>query len=336
MVAGTTVPKLPRQSMTGEVLEDKKRNGKSKEWQRKKQESLIIAQAFSALGEHSRAETMAQCGAWLKFAECPNGHERKIISSNLCRIRLCSTCSWRRASLTASQVRLVAHTALSQQPKLRFLFLTLTVPNVPGEFIGKSLTELHSAFKRLLRLPEVKRVILGYFRAAEVKYSKKRGDYHPHLHILIAVPGRYFEDWYLARNEWLELWRRVMQNSSITQVDIRVVKPKRGGTDGLGGAAAEVSKYAVTSKDIIQSNPIHTSKVVGDLHAGLHRRRLTQFGGLFSQLKKQLKLVNAEAATSEDLVSIGKDSSCACAVCRSPLVEHVYIWLGGPKGDYVG
>jgi plasmid rolling circle replication initiator protein Rep len=322
--------------MTGEVLDDRRKNGKPRPWKRYKWQSLEIAGAFQILGNDSLAERIAQCGSRLEFAECPNGHERKLVGANFCRSRLCAMCSARRALLIGFQVRSVFHAALLHVPGSRLIFLTLTMPNVSGDRIGAAITDLYSAFQRLWRTVDVKKIATGYFRALEVKYSKQRGDYHPHLHVLILVPGRYFEDWYIERQRWVALWQRAARNSLITQVDVRAVKPKTVGGDRLAGAAAEVSKYTVTAKDMIQSTPAETARVVGHIHAGLKGRRLAQFGGLLSKLKKQLKLVDAEKASSKDLIAIGDDPSCRCLTCQAHLEVHVYCWLGGRNGDYVG
>jgi plasmid rolling circle replication initiator protein Rep len=322
--------------MTGEVLDDKRKNGKARPWKRYKRESLVIAEAFQLLKDYGLAARIAECGSMLEFAECPNGHQRKLVGANFCRSRLCSMCASRRALLIGFQVRAVFHTALVQVPGLRLILLTLTVPNVPGDCIGAAVTDLYSAFQRLWRISDVKRIGIGYFRALEVTFSRKRGDYHPHLHVLVVVPERYFEDWYIDRKRWLAYWQRAAGNYSITQVDVRAVKPKKIGDDRLGGAAAEVSKYAATAKDMIQSTPAETAVVVGYIHAGLKGRRLAEFGGLLSRVKKELKLVDAEKATSSDLTSIGNDSSCICLTCQAHLELHVYCWLGGRNGDYVG
>lgn len=321
---------------TGEVLDDRRKNGKRRPWDRYKIESLQIAEAFHLLGDDERAVRMAQCGSQLAFKECPNGHQRKLVGANFCRLRLCSMCSSRRALLVGFQVRSVFHSALQQTPGLRLIFLTLTVPNVSGECISPAITDLYSAFQRLWRTSDVKRIATGYFRALEVKYSKKHGDYHPHLHVLIVVPARYFEDWYIGQQQWLAFWQRAARNSRITQVDVRAVKPKTVGGDRFAGAAAEVSKYAVTGKDLIQRTPAETAKVVGHIHVALKGRRLAQFGGLLSTVKKQLKLVDAEKATSNDLIAIGDDPSCLCLVCHARLEMHVYCWVGGRNGNYIG
>lgn len=335
MVADTTVPRLARQKFTGEVLEDRSKSGKLQHWKKRKEESLAISEAYFRLGENRHSIQIGECGTRLVFAECPAGHQKKLINANFCRKRLCSTCTSRRARLIASQVRSVGHEALLRQPKLRFIFLTLTIPNVPGDCIGDSITELYTAFQKLLRVSEVKKVVEGYFRAFEITYNKKRNDYHPHLHVLIAVGARYFKESYIDQQRWLELWRNASGNSQITQVDVRIVKSKKSGDSPLAGAAAEASKYAVKAKEIIQCDPAETAKVLGYLHEALRGRRLTQFGGSFRKIKKELKLVDAENASAKDLVAIGKDPSCFCSFCNSPLCEHVYYWTGG-IGEYVG
>jgi hypothetical protein len=221
-------------------------------------------------------------------------------------------------------------------PDARVLFLTLTIRNVAGEEIGEAITGLYSAFQRLWRVAAVRRVAVGYFRGLEITYNRRRNDFHPHLHILVFVPKEYFRHGYIEQREWLALWQRATKDPSITQVDVRTVKPKSVGGDRLAGAVAEVSKYAVTGKNIIQADPASTMRVVGYVHAGLNGRRLAQFGGLLSKIKKELKMADAETASSKALVEIGNNPDCLCLTCRAHLERHVYFWMGGEAGDYVG
>jgi len=242
-------------------------------------------------------------------------------------------CASRRALLIGLQVRRTFHDALTRIPDARLIFLTLTVPNVRGEHLGSATTDLYGGFQRLWRTAAVKGIALGYFRGLEVTYNRTRGDFHPHLHVLVFVSGEYFRDRYINRQQWIEYWRRAVKNPSITQVDVRAVKPKMIGGDRLAGAAAEVSKYAVTGKNMIQSDPAETALVVAHIHAGLRGRRLAQFGGLLSKIKKELKMTDAESASSRELISVGDDPSCRCLTCNAHLERHVFCWL---NGDYVG
>jgi len=173
----------------------------------------------------------------------------------------------------------------------------------------------------------------------EITHNKKLRNFHPHLHVLIAVRPQFFDkrhSLYISHQQWLVLWRGAMRDERITQVHVCKVKPKRTGEDKIAGAAAEVAKYTVTAKALIQATPNETAKVVGYIHVGLRGRRLVQFGRLFSGIKKELRLIDVENASAHELVAVGYDPGCRCSVCQLPLFEHVYHWTGGRQGDYIG
>jgi plasmid rolling circle replication initiator protein Rep len=214
---------------------------------------------------------------------------------------------------------------------------------MPAEKLSEGITALLEGWQRLTQRAEVRRVIEGSFRAVEVTYSGRRDDYHPHLHALLAMPPKYFDGKnYLSRDRWLDLWRESTRIAEITQLDVRTVKPRREGDDALAGAAAEVAKYAVkpgTGDDsaFIRPTMRATAEAVRALHSGLRGRRLVQFGGLLRELHRELNLSDADAPTSDELMTItGEESSCFCSVCGSEMEEHKYTWRGGLSGDYVG
>ncbi|MDE9983016.1 protein rep, partial [Staphylococcus pseudintermedius] len=66
----------------------------------------------------------------------------------------------------------------------------------------------------------------GYVRKLEITYNKKRDDYNPHFHVLIAVNKSYFTDkrYYINQKKWLELWRSATKDESITQVHVQKIK----------------------------------------------------------------------------------------------------------------
>jgi plasmid rolling circle replication initiator protein Rep len=303
----------------------------------------VLAAAYAVLGELKYFERVNECGSYLWFLECVFGHERKLKRVNFCEKRLCPMCAWRRSLLLAYQVRKVAHVALERRPGLRFILLTPTIPNVPAEKLGEGVTTLLDGWHRLMKRREVKGVLEGYFRAVEVTYSKDRGDYHPHIHALLIVPPKYFDGRnYLSRERWLDLWRESTRMPDITQLDVRTVKPKTNGSDPLAGAAAEVAKYAVKpgrgdESAFIRPTMTATAEAVSALHKGLKGRRLVQYGGLLRELHRELNLSDADAPSSEELVTItGEEPSCFCSVCKSEMQEHKYAWRGGVAGNYVG
>ncbi|MCE2275218.1 protein rep, partial [Streptococcus thermophilus] len=63
--------------------------------------------------------------------------------------------------------------AIKQEPKGRFLFLTLTVKNVSGNDLNKTLTLLTQSFDRLFRRAKVKKNLLGYLRSVEVTHNEE-------------------------------------------------------------------------------------------------------------------------------------------------------------------
>ncbi len=343
MDALAATPKLAYVPLTGEVLEDLRRSGKPRPWRLSKSQSLILAAAYGVLGELKHAERVNDCGSYLWFLECIFGHEKKLKRAYFCKERLCPMCAWRRSLLLAYQVRRVAHAALEHRPGLRFILLTPTIPNVPAEGLGEGVTTLLEGWYRLMKRREVKSVLEGSFRAVEVTRSKHRGDYHPHLHAMLAVPPKYFDGKnYLSRDRWLDLWRESTRIVEITQLDVRTVKPRKQGDDALAGAAAEVAKYAVKpgkgdESAFIRPTMQATAEAVSVLHKGLRGRRLVQYGGLLRELHRELNLSDADAPSADELVTItGEEPSCFCSVCKSEMQEHNYTWRGGLTGDYVG
>jgi plasmid rolling circle replication initiator protein Rep len=327
---------LKESTSTGEVLEDVTRRGKNRGWREKKlmNEKLAAGYGASVSFDHLQSRALG-CSTYLRFAECSTGlggHTKKLVAANFCHLRLCPMCAWRRSLKVASQVRLVCHTALAEDPKLRFVMLTLTIPNVSGVELGAAMTHLYASFDKLLRRKETV-VVQGFFRALEITYNRERDDYHPHLHAILAVPENYFKHNYVKRERWLELWRESTGQPEIISVDVRSVRARREGGDALAAAAAEVGKYSVKVTDILGKNDAETAARVEVLHSALFRRKLVAWGGLLKQIVQQLALSDAETENA-DLVgaSLG---DCRCSICASDLISHSYKWLSFLR-EYVG
>jgi len=74
-------------------------------------------------------------------------------------------CSWRRELKVKSQLGQVVEEAVIE--KYRFLLLTLTCKNVPGEELSATIDNLFASYERLFRLARVKKSVVGWFRALE-------------------------------------------------------------------------------------------------------------------------------------------------------------------------
>lgn len=198
-------------------------------------------------------------------------------------------CNWRRSMKYSYQTSRIVDEAIKKEPKARFLFLTLTVRNVAGEALNKTLSQLAQAFNRLFKYKKVQKNMLGYLRSVEVTYNEKIKTYHPHIHVLLMVKSTYFagKDNYISQEEWWHLWAKSLKVDYLPIVDIRIVKDSGKGIDG---AILETAKYPFKPMNF----DVTDKQVVDDLHQGLYRKRQLGFGGLFKTIKKQLELDDIE------------------------------------------
>ena len=349
----SATPKLSQISKAGNLLTDKNKKDKERPWRMNKQTSELLSQVSSFLGENKRANRIGECGSYLLFLECIQdiAHPKKLKSAHFCKDRLCSACQWRRSLKEFAVALKIAHTALDENPTLRFLFLTLTVPNVSMEKLPEALTLITESWHRLSMRTEVKQAVKGFHRAIEITYNSKNNTYHPHVHVVLAVPSHYFKtSIYIKRDRWLELWRESTRIPRITQVDIRAIKNTSKDNMKLISAFAEACKYSVkewslSPKQIakIQSGDLmidfgikghiwirddleSSAEQVAELRPALYHRRLVQFGGIFRDIKRELKLQSAEESEG-DLVHVrDQELGCQCKICSSDFVEHLYIW----------
>ena len=230
------------------------------------------------------------------------------------------------------QVKDVCQAQQNANPGTRYLLLTLTVPNVRSEDLKDKLKHMSSGFRRLFQRAEVKRAVRGWFRALEVTCNLERDDYHPHYHVLLAVSSKYFKGKnYIKQARWLELWQESMRDFSITQIDVRTVKPnpKREGSTSIESAAAEVGKYATKPNDYLVRLPngeyIAHSPIVKVLANSLRNVRLVGFGGSLKEHFSKLGLEDVESDQANLVHVSGKDELI------DGVMTQIYRWNAGLK-----
>mgnify|MGYP006295792509 CR=1 FL=1 len=324
-----------KQDGKGKILEDYSTTGKRRPWRKRKEETHLLADAYFYAGYDNKAMRIDECGTYLEFSECPNGHEKRLKYANFCRERLCPMCQWRRSMKLAWQIKTVCHMAL-QERKLRFLSLTLTARNVPADYLKDEIGELMYSFRKFKGRKEVDRVLEGYFKALEVTYNSEEETYHPHFHVLLAVKPIYFTNYYITHDRWAELWRQSMQVSYRPSVYVEAVKEKEGATqleedrklynDDMARAVAETGKYSVKVDDYIQEDVEATSEVIETLEEALKYRRMTSYGGILKEMYQRLNADDIESDEVDLIHTTDEDDNCQCRVCNSDLVDKVYNW----------
>ena len=334
-------------------LVDRCKSGRERPWRVYKQFSEFLSEAFHHLEYETLAFRVDRCADRLGFWECMESkeHPKKLKSGYFCKHRLCINCQWRKSMRQYHTSKELALEALRRHPTLKFVFLTLTVPNVPLRGLSDAIDGLFESWRRLRQRKEVKSAVRGYLRTLEVTYNHERDDWHPHIHAVLVLPSGYFKtDLYITQERWLKLWREATRMPQITQVDIRKIKTRKEGVEPLEVGFAEACKYGVkpwstgskiSIKKLMSKRRVprnlkghawlretveETAEVVDLLMAALERRRLVQVGGILRDIKRELKLKDGEDEDA-DLVNVaGKETGCRCDVCGGDMIEHSYWW----------
>lgn len=217
------------------------------------------------------------CGSFLEFIGDIKSEKHRLVNANFCKNRFCPHCSYNKARKDAYETMIISKYIESLGYK--FIFLTLTSPNVPAAELEDELKDFSESFKRLTELKKIKKINKGYLRKLEITYNADRDDYHPHYHVMIAVNKSYFTDsnYYISQAEWLEYWKKAKRDESITQVDVRKYRSNDKGI-------FEITKYI--AKD---SNYLHSEEVFKTFYRALKGKRMYSYNKIFKTARTKLK-----------------------------------------------
>ncbi|ELD8163370.1 protein rep [Staphylococcus pseudintermedius] len=219
------------------------------------------------------------CNTFLSFVADKTLEKQKLYKANSCRNRFCPVCAWRKARKDALGLSLMMQ-YIKQEESKEFIFLTLTTPNVKAEALEDEIKHYNASFRRMSNRKIFKDVVKGYVRKLEITYNKKRDDYNPHFHVLIAVNKSYFTDkrYYINQKKWLELWRSATKDELITQVHVQKIKQNNN------KELYELAKYSSKDSDYLASQ-----KVFDAFYKSLKGKQILVFSGLFKEARKLLK-----------------------------------------------
>lgn len=273
-----------------------------------------------------KIERLKECGNFLSFVSNKDKTNFRLVSGNFCKNRFCPICSWLKARKNAFEILELLRSVEKKENK-KFIFVTLTIPNVQGEELSDSIEFLNKAFKRLTELEEVKKMNFGYIRKIEVTYQgdefvtkenkhiyKKLSigtrlysynTFHPHMHILFAVNKSYEKSKnYISEEKWLELWKQSTRDNTITEVKSQNVRM---------GSIKEVMEIATYSAK--QSELYLNKEVFDNFYNGLYRKKLITYNGLFKQYR-QLQEKGKLELDDEEFENLKEKAS----------IELGYIW----------
>ncbi|EMB4602650.1 protein rep [Staphylococcus aureus] len=245
----------------------------------KKQRNQVFQKFIKRHIGENQMDLVEDCNTFLSFVADKTLEKQKLYKANSCKIRFCPVCAWRKARKDALGLSLMMQ-YIKQQENKEFIFLTLTTPNVMCEELENEIKRYNNSFRKLIKRKKVGSVIKGYVRKLEITYNKKRDDYNPHFHVLIAVNKSYFTDkrYYISQQEWLDLWRDVTGISEITQVQVQKIRQNNN------KELYEMAKYSGKDSDYLINQ-----KVFDAFYKSLKGKQVLVYSGLFKEAKKKLK-----------------------------------------------
>lgn len=234
-------------------------------------------------------DVVKSCGDVVKYAIAYEGDmksvkHKKLLYTETCGNRWCLRCMQRKALSDALEIYTLAN-YLYTEKNYRFLFITLTAPNCSGDDLRDTISQFNKGIDRLFKREPYRSDFKAWITKVETTYNVKRKDYHPHLHVLVAVDKRYLKDSdrFVSNDRLRKDWRDVFGDDTITQVDI---KKASGDTKRKRmKSVLELAKY--TAKP---SHYLRGQKVFDTFFDAMKNRQALRFCGEFSELHKMYDL----------------------------------------------
>ena len=176
---------------------------------------------------------------------------------------------------------------IENYPDARYLFMTLTLKNCPVHELRASILDLNKSFNRMAKRKYFPAI--GYLKTVEVTRGK-RGDAHPHLHILLMVEKSFFGRNYINKKEWCAWWKKAAKVDYTPIIDVKAIKVKHSPL----GLLAELVKYQTKPNDLIFSD----REWFLEYTRQVHRTNAFALGGVFKEYFKELE----KEETTEEMI----------------------------------
>lgn len=184
------------------------------------------------------------------------------------------------------------------RPDVRWIFLTLTVKNVPVSSLRAEIQSMNAGWARMLRRKELKAAsILGWAKAIEVTRGED-GNAHPHFHVLFMVKPSYFTGkYYISQKKWTQMWKECMKIDYTPIVHVQAAKKSEK------KAVAELMKYSVKPADLVQD-----AEWLMELTAQTQHLRFISFGGELRKSFKFLRDFEKHLASTDEMTFVEEEA----------------------------
>jgi plasmid rolling circle replication initiator protein Rep len=297
-------------------------------WTTKKLANILVADKLTDAGFEKRGFRMRECGTYLTYKYCPDCGKTFISSSNLCRDKLCPTCSW-RLSLKRFAEMCCTINALGDYNLTCAGFLTLTVKNCKPENLKYTIKKMNEDWNRMLAGRRMRVLIIGWARSLEITYNKENNTFHPHFHVIVL-----FEDLIpegelnrMFRKAWASACRLPYEPITDFRLIDRCAESMATDNDKIFHAVLETFKYSVKDSEM-EDMPI---PVFRQFVLAIQGMRFVSFGGIIKQTRRELGLRESEQ-DDENEIELARDK-CTCGanllkvVCKWSFTEKQYKQL---------
>lgn len=272
-----------------------------KPWDKHRGNADIVAALYSGSEFQRYSDRVNFCSEFLQFGLVDADNESlklKLRSARFCRVRHCPVCQWRRSLMWKAKVFKVLPKVVEKYPKYRWLFVTLTVKNVPIAHLRDQLHHMNKSYRRMTHRKFWPAV--GWLRSTEVTRSRD-GLAHPHFHCLAMVKPGYFGKDYIKKADWIEIWRKALQVDYKPIMDVRAVR--KG--EQPSSLVPELLKYCTKESDLVADREWFL-----ELTRQLHKLRTIATGGVLKEYFRELEeepedlIGESDTPESEDLMSL--------------------------------
>lgn len=260
-------------------------------WDTRRAESDVIQQHYEGTYFQRYADRIKDCSQLLDFRLVPNSngvYRLKLSSTRLCHTRTCQVCAWRRSLMYKARAYKALPRFISDYPKTRYVFLTLTCKNCDIHELRGTIRHLNQSFARLTKLKAWPGI--GYLKTVETTRGKDGVTAHPHLHVLVALEPSYYSRHYLSKKEWIKLWRQSLRVDYKPILDVQAIKVK----DSPIPLLAEIIKYQAKPSSLTYA----TKEWFLEYTRQIHGTKAFALGGVF---KKYFREFNKDE-TDEEMI----------------------------------
>ena len=196
-------------------------------YSRYKQKNIRLAAILRDMGMEHRSNNVYNCCRVVQTT--PDGEIAKVY---MCHDRFCPICMRAKSRKITNNVNDIIKSLPENQ---KYVFIGLTIPNIPGDCVRDAFKMMTSAFNVVKTKWYREGHISGYIRSFEITYNRKEHTWHPHFHILAACDNELFS---LAEKIQSDLkikrdYLHMMKFKTLENGEVKPIIPKTGYSDDL-------------------------------------------------------------------------------------------------------